>query len=220
MGRKRKAVDGGKVANKGKTPTSEKTKGKEKEQSETAQTFLKSKDAENMHLPCNDLSPEHVSYIEHIVESENLVEKVMEEPSHCQQVGTVPILDERNMEQKVCRTTNADPSSELSYKSMYISSQKQIESLMAENCRLSMKLEFARGKIEAYEKVNDATRTTKDVIPLDSILGKSEKYALGNGNSAPDADNHKDSPEKNDSKNASYIANEQKKVPRQRKKNC
>lgn len=71
-----------------------------------------------------------------------------------------------------------------------------------------------------YEKVNDATRTTKDVIPLDSILGKTEKIAFGNGNSAPDADNHEDSPEKNDSKNASNIANEQKKVPRQRKKNC
>lgn len=86
----------------GKTPTSEKTEGKEKEQFETAQTLLESKDAKNnMHSPCNDLSPEHVSHIEQIVESENLVEQAKEEPKHCRQVGTIPILDERNMEQKV-----------------------------------------------------------------------------------------------------------------------
>ncbi|XP_073049052.1 uncharacterized protein [Primulina eburnea] len=212
MARKRKAGDVGKTANKGKAPTSEKSIGEEKEHSETAQTVLESKDVENM--------PEHVSHIEHTVESENLVEKGKEEPNSCQKFGTVPSLDERNTKQKVCRTTNADPSSELGYKSMYITSQKQLEHLMAENCRLSMKLEFARGKIEAYEKVIDAIRTTKDVILVDSIRGKTQENANGNAESAPDADNHVASPEKNDSKNASNIANEQKKVSRQRKKNC
>ncbi|XP_075504335.1 uncharacterized protein LOC142541752 isoform X2 [Primulina tabacum] len=213
MARKRKAGDVGKMAYKGKAPTSEKSIGEEKEHSETAQTVLESKDVENN-------MPEDVSHIEHTVETENLVEKGKEGSNSCQQVGTVPSLDERNTKQKVCRTTNADPSSELGYKSMYITSQKQIEYLMAENCRLSMKLEFARGKIEAYEKVNDAIRTTKDVILVDSIRGKTQENAIGNADSAPDADNHVASPEKNDSKNASNIANEQKKVSRQRKKNC
>ncbi|XP_073303569.1 uncharacterized protein [Primulina huaijiensis] len=213
MARKRKAGDVGKMANKDKAPTSEKSIGEEKEHSETAQTVLESKDVD-------DNMPEHVSHIKHIVESENLVEKGKEELNSCQQAGTVPSLDDRNTKQKVCRTTNADPSSELGYKSMYITSQKQIEYLMAENCKLSMKLEFARGKIEAYEKVNDAIRTTKDVILVDSIRGKTQENAIGNADSAPDADNHVASPEKNDYKNASNIANDQKKVPRQRKKNC
>lgn len=84
----------------GKAPTSEKSIGEEKEQC-WLQTVLKSKDVENnMHSP-NDLLPEHVSHIEHIVESENLVEKGKEEPNSCQQVGNIPILDERSMEQKV-----------------------------------------------------------------------------------------------------------------------
>ncbi|KZV18522.1 hypothetical protein F511_21701 [Dorcoceras hygrometricum] len=221
MGRKRKATDVGKMANKGKTPLSEKLKGEEKEHAETAQTVLVSKDVENhTHSPSNDQPPEPVSNTEHVVEIENLVEKEKEEPNCCQQVGSVPGLDERNMEQKVAMTTNADLSSELSYKSMYISSQKQIEDLMAENCRLSMQLEFARGKIEVYEKVTNATRTIKDVILIDSIVGKTQENAIGNSNSDPGADNQKASQEKNDSKNASNIANEQMKVPRQRRKRC
>ncbi|XP_073136282.1 uncharacterized protein [Henckelia pumila] len=220
MARKRKAGDGGKMADKGKAATSEKSKGEEKAYTETAQTVLESKDVENnMHSPSKDLSPEHVSHIEHIVESEILVEKEKVEPNSCQQVGIVPSLDEKNMEQKqVCGTTNAEPSSELNYKSMYYRSEKRIEQLMAENCHLSMKLEFANGKIEAYEKVNDAIGTAKDVLLIDSIRGKTQENATGNGDSAPDADNRKASPDKNDSKDASNVANRQKRVTRPRKK--
>ncbi|KAG4913147.1 hypothetical protein AAZX31_19G142100 [Glycine max] len=56
----------------------------------------------------------------------------------------------------------------ISYKSMYIDSQKKIEALTVENQRLNGKLENALGKIEAYEKeirvLVDVLDKTKDAV--------------------------------------------------------
>ncbi|WCJ21527.1 hypothetical protein M5689_003672 [Euphorbia peplus] len=41
---------------------------------------------------------------------------------------------------------------EVTYKSLYLDSQKKIEALMEENSQLGKKLEYAHGKIEIYEK--------------------------------------------------------------------
>ncbi|OAY61673.1 uncharacterized protein LOC110617591 [Manihot esculenta] len=43
---------------------------------------------------------------------------------------------------------------DLTYKSLYIDSQKKVEALTEENLQLNRKLEFALGKIEVYEKGN------------------------------------------------------------------
>ncbi|KAL1550194.1 hypothetical protein AAHA92_18192 [Salvia divinorum] len=70
------------------------------------------------------------------------------------------------------------PSPDISYKSMYISSQKQIESLMDEQLKLVKKLEFARGKIAAYEEMKVAVGGQKEFV-LVSELAKAAGVATG-----------------------------------------
>ncbi|KAL8029034.1 hypothetical protein ABFX02_14G202000 [Erythranthe guttata] len=55
-------------------------------------------------------------------------------------------------------------SSNFSYKSLYIDSQKKIEALMEANYALVRKLDFALGKVEAYEKMNFALGASKEVL--------------------------------------------------------
>ncbi|KAK4441677.1 hypothetical protein Salat_0502600 [Sesamum alatum] len=111
-----------------------------------------------------------------VVEYINLVEGEKDEAPHSEQVNTLPnsggephsqqvttVADsnERNLEEKVDyliravdqfklqvpRRPNDGPSPDLSYKSLYIESQKQIEALTKANCELVKNLEFAHGQI-------------------------------------------------------------------------
>ncbi|KAL3648840.1 hypothetical protein CASFOL_005243 [Castilleja foliolosa] len=58
-----------------------------------------------------------------------------------------------------------------SYKSLYIQTQKKYEALAEEHYEVVRKLEFALGKIAAYEKMQDAVGPPREVIFV-SDLGK------------------------------------------------
>ncbi|KAG8389353.1 hypothetical protein BUALT_Bualt02G0220500 [Buddleja alternifolia] len=106
-----------------------------------------------------------------------------EEPPQTQQLNHV-LVNEKDLEEKVnyiirtvdefkskvTRRPNEGPSTDLKYKSLYFDSQKKIEALMEKHYELVKALEFANGKIEAYEKMNDAMHSSKEVI-LVSRLG-------------------------------------------------
>ncbi|XP_042047959.1 uncharacterized protein LOC121794014 [Salvia splendens] len=78
---------------------------------------------------------------------------------------------------KVCkRDAMAVPSPDISYKSLYISSQKQIQMLIDEQHKLVKKLEFARGKIAAYEEMKVAVGGQKEFV-LVSELAKATGVA-------------------------------------------
>ncbi|KAG6785921.1 hypothetical protein NC652_005568 [Populus alba x Populus x berolinensis] len=49
---------------------------------------------------------------------------------------------------------NCSGGGDITYKSLYIDSEKKVEALMEENYQLTLKLQNALGKIEAYEKGN------------------------------------------------------------------
>ncbi|PIN25853.1 hypothetical protein CDL12_01405 [Handroanthus impetiginosus] len=114
-----------------------------------------------------------------------------EEATHVQQLTKLPVVNERNLEKKidyivqavdefksetfeqVSRRPNGGPSSDLSYKSLYIDSQKKIEALMEKHYELVKMLEFANGKIDAYEKMHKAMAASKEVI----LVSRPEKDA-------------------------------------------
>ncbi|CAH9051604.1 unnamed protein product [Cuscuta epithymum] len=58
---------------------------------------------------------------------------------------------------------------DLNYRSLYIASQQKIEVLTEENSKLAKKLEFALGKIEAYEKMNGIVGKPKDMMLLTNL---------------------------------------------------
>ncbi|CAH9073928.1 unnamed protein product [Cuscuta europaea] len=58
---------------------------------------------------------------------------------------------------------------DLNYKSLYIASHQKIEVLTEENSKLAKKLEYALGKIEAYEKMNGVDGKPKDMMVLTNL---------------------------------------------------
>lgn len=66
---------------------------------------------------------------------------------------------------------------ELNYRTLYIESQKKVEALTEENHQLSKKLEFATGKVEAYEKMKDVFGNLKDAV-LVSQLERATEAAI------------------------------------------
>ncbi|KAK6120086.1 hypothetical protein DH2020_046216 [Rehmannia glutinosa] len=116
--------------------------------------------------------------------------KNLEEPQ-VQQVSTLGDLNERSLIEKVNYLVRAvdefkpkvigrpseGPSSDFSYKSLYINSQKKVEALMEENYELVRKLEFALGQVAAYERMKDVLSGPKELI-LVSGVGKSPEATL------------------------------------------
>ncbi|EEF41710.1 conserved hypothetical protein [Ricinus communis] len=94
------------------------------------------------------------------------------------------------MDELTSRATGKSSSGESSgladvtYKGLYIDSQKKVEALMAENYKLNKLLENALGKIEVYEKGNhissDVLEKLKDIF-LCSSLTRATEAALMSG---------------------------------------
>ncbi|XP_073051717.1 uncharacterized protein [Primulina eburnea] len=135
-------------------------------------------------------------------------EKTMEaEIPHVVSIGTVSIVNDKKMAEKfeflikvfdefvsktdkqVNKALNEDSFTDLNYKSLYIGSQKKMEGLMEENFHLSRKLEFALGKIEAYEKMTGIMCASKEVV-LFSNPSPQKKHAsqsrIGHETSSPE----------------------------------
>ncbi|XP_020550803.1 uncharacterized protein LOC105163261 isoform X2 [Sesamum indicum] len=116
---------------------------------------------------------------------------VDEEAPEVQQLHTVPVVTGRNLEEKVdyiiqavdefkskafkqvTKKPDEGSSMDLSYKSLYIDSQKKIEALMEKHYELVKELEFARGKVDAYEKMNNVIAASKEVV----LVARLEKDA-------------------------------------------
>ncbi|XP_073157562.1 uncharacterized protein [Henckelia pumila] len=83
-------------------------------------------------------------------------------------------------DKQVDKASNEDSSTHLNYKSLYVDSQKKVEGLMEENFHISQKLEFALGKIEAYEKMMGVMCASKEVVlfPTSSPLKKHAPVAV------------------------------------------
>ncbi|XP_075507496.1 uncharacterized protein LOC142544316 isoform X2 [Primulina tabacum] len=140
--------------------------------------------------------------------------KTMEEEiPHVVSIGTVSMVNDKKMADKfeflikvfdefvsktdkqVNKALNEDSFTDLNYKSLYIGSQKKMEGLMEENFHLSRKLEFALGKIEAYEKMTGIMCASKEVV-LFSNPSPRKKHAsqsraaphavIGHGTSSPE----------------------------------
>ncbi|XP_057780663.1 uncharacterized protein LOC130999177 [Salvia miltiorrhiza] len=117
-------------------------------------------------------SPTNSLEVEPVVEHIDLVEDEKEQELEVQQGSDSPQANEGSLEEKVSEQEDAP---DISYKSLYIDSQKKIELLIEENYELVRKLEFARGKIAAYEAMKDAVKDAvgaqKEFV-LVSQLGK------------------------------------------------
>ncbi|KAL0459539.1 UNVERIFIED_CONTAM: hypothetical protein Slati_0581100 [Sesamum latifolium] len=125
------------------------------------------------------------------VEEEAPQMNVEEEAQQVQQLHTVPVVKGRELEEKVdyiiqavdefkskafkqvIKKPDEGPSTDLSYKSLYIDSQKKIEALMEKHFELIRELEFARGKVDAYEKMNNVMAASKEVV----LVARLEKDA-------------------------------------------
>ncbi|KAI3460876.1 hypothetical protein Pfo_017539 [Paulownia fortunei] len=137
------------------------------------------------HVNLDENEKEEVPHSQQVSTLPVLREKNLEGEPQVQQISTLPDVNERNLEEKVDYLVqavdefkskvfgrpNEGPAPDFSYKSLYINSQKKIEALMEENYELVRKLEFALGKVEAYEKMKDTVGASKEVI-LVSSLGK------------------------------------------------
>ncbi|CAK9151066.1 unnamed protein product [Ilex paraguariensis] len=133
----------------------------------------------------NSAPPTHNQGIEPMAVTFNLVESDKEDEPQAEQSKQMPgeaSFAEKlnylfqNVEELKSKATNKQSSSDgpctdINYRSLYIDSQKKNEALKHENLQLAKKLEFALGKVEAYEKVNDVMESLKEVI-LVSNLGK------------------------------------------------
>ncbi|KAJ4954996.1 hypothetical protein NE237_011779 [Protea cynaroides] len=77
------------------------------------------------------------------------------------------------------------------YKQLYINSQKKIETMQEENRQLAVKLEIARGKLEAYEKghslFSETIERLKDAM-LISTLTKTTEMMFGHSSRANNGD--------------------------------
>ncbi|KAL0419906.1 UNVERIFIED_CONTAM: hypothetical protein Sradi_1404100 [Sesamum radiatum] len=125
------------------------------------------------------------------VEKEAPEMNMEEEAQQVQQLHTVPAVKGRDLEEKldyiiqavdefkskafkqVSKKPDEGPSADLSYKSLYIDSQKKIEALMEKHFELVRELEFARGKVDAYEKMNNVMAASKEVV----LVARLEKDA-------------------------------------------
>ncbi|XP_073292218.1 uncharacterized protein [Primulina huaijiensis] len=126
---------------------------------------------------------EELALVQPVVTAPISNKKTMEaEIPHVLSVGTVSIVNDKKMADKfeflikvfdefvsktdkqVKKALNEDSFTDLNYKSLYIGSQKKMEGLMEENFHLSRKLEFALGKIEAYEKMTGIMCASKEVV--------------------------------------------------------
>ncbi|KAL3827933.1 hypothetical protein ACJIZ3_016735 [Penstemon smallii] len=93
--------------------------------------------------------------------------KLGEEEPQIHELNTVQAVIQSNLEEKVdyivravdefkskdTELQNEGPSTGMNYKSLYMNAQRKVEEMMDKNFELVRKLEFALGKIEAYEKV-------------------------------------------------------------------
>ncbi|KAK6940825.1 hypothetical protein RJ641_030356 [Dillenia turbinata] len=129
------------------------------------------------------------------LDNRSLVEKVQSLVRRLQeQEKTVEELKSKVLKRS---SRNQTPcAAEITYKSLYVASQKKVEALTDENIQLSKKLEYALGKLEAYEKGNcvlsDAMERVKDVMVISNLwkttgmaLNLSSQAMMG-GHSSPD----------------------------------
>ncbi|KAL2535388.1 uncharacterized protein Fot_16779 [Forsythia ovata] len=141
----------------------------------------------------SSVQPIQSQVIDPVVRRVNLVDSEKEEEPNVKQVSANPIMVERNAEENVDDLVRSihkhkpknieqvterpieGPSASINYKSLYIDSQKKVDFLMEENFELTKKLEFSRGKIEAYEKMKDVMASPKDVILINNS-GKATKH--------------------------------------------
>ncbi|KAK6937517.1 hypothetical protein RJ641_031025 [Dillenia turbinata] len=119
---------------------------------------------------------------------ESLVQRLQEQEKTIEELKS-KVPRRSSMNQTPCEA-------EITYKSLYIDSQKKVEALSDENVQLSKKLEYALGKLEAYEKGNsmfsEAMGRVKDVMVISNLwkttetaLNLSSQAMLG-GHSSPD----------------------------------
>ncbi|XP_022155571.1 uncharacterized protein LOC111022677 isoform X3 [Momordica charantia] len=115
-------------------------------------------------------------------------EKELDEPTSCEQNlhgkidYVVKLLETQGRAIKVLKTKNLLSESlsptEVRYKSLYIESQKKVQTLMDENQQLTQKLETALCKVEAYEKGNqnfsEVLEKLKDVMLVSNLTKVTE----------------------------------------------
>ncbi|KAL2456153.1 Uncharacterized protein Adt_46919 [Abeliophyllum distichum] len=141
----------------------------------------------------SSVQPIQSQVIDSVVQHVNLADGEKEEEPNVKQVSANPIMVEGNAEENVDDLVRSihkhkpknvkqvserpieGPSASINYKSLYIDSQKKVNFLMEENFELTKKLEFSRGKIEAYEKMKDLMASPKDVILINNS-GKATKH--------------------------------------------
>ncbi|KAL7126599.1 hypothetical protein ABFS83_14G199100 [Erythranthe nasuta] len=154
------------------------------------------------HIDLDENEKEDEKEEEENEEEEKEEEKEEEGEQHFQEDSESPVVKEtnsevetetkeRNMEEnvdyfveaseefksKVALKSHEGHSSNFSYKSLYIDSQKKIEALMEANYALVRKLDFALGKVEAYEKMNFALGASKEVF-LVSTMSKQKEATI------------------------------------------
>ncbi|KAL3833164.1 hypothetical protein ACJIZ3_007900 [Penstemon smallii] len=134
--------------------------------------------------------------------------KLGEEEPQIRELNTVQAVIQSNLEEKVIISTvravdefkskdaelqNKGPSTHMNYKSLYMNAQRKVEEMMEKNFELVRKLEFALGKIEAYEKVMVGTK--------EMMLVPSQAKAITDNEEAADVQNQKAASPKQKKKN-------------------
>ncbi|KAG2697104.1 hypothetical protein I3843_07G090200 [Carya illinoinensis] len=156
-----------------------------------ASVVRRSERIRNAVMPAQNLDIEPI--VEEIILSES--EKEDDPPTQTQREQNQPeptTFDEKNLEEKVeyilqqleaqekaMEALKSESSkADFSYKKLYIDSQKKVESLSEENKQLSMKLEIALGKLEAYENGNrvfsEVLEKLKDFILVSNLTKATE----------------------------------------------
>ncbi|XP_022155572.1 uncharacterized protein LOC111022677 isoform X4 [Momordica charantia] len=110
-------------------------------------------------------------------------EKELDEPTSCEQNlhgkidYVVKLLETQGRAIKNLLSESLSPT-EVRYKSLYIESQKKVQTLMDENQQLTQKLETALCKVEAYEKGNqnfsEVLEKLKDVMLVSNLTKVTE----------------------------------------------
>lgn len=152
----------------------------------------------------NSVPPARGQEIGTVIEQINLVESDREDETYLDEseredeplvegTTTEPIMVGKSLEEKVDQLvedveelkskeskrnfSEAGPSSDRKYKSLYIHSQKKIEALTNENGQLNNQLQIAQAKIEAYENVKDVMDKLRDVIMASNLTKATEAMA-------------------------------------------
>ncbi|XP_041016939.1 uncharacterized protein LOC121259416 isoform X2 [Juglans microcarpa x Juglans regia] len=156
-----------------------------------ARVVRRSERIQNAVMPSQNLDIEPI--VEEIVLSES--DKEDDPPTQTQREQNRPeptTFGEKNLEEKVeyiiqqleaqekaMEALKSESSkTDVSYKKLYIDSQKKVESLSEENKQLSMKLEIALGKLETYENGNrvfsEVLEKLKDFILVANLTKATE----------------------------------------------